>query len=48
MAISLWGQDAVAQLIEPEFDIELHLRSIGKYLARWGLTMQKLIKHAYE
>ena len=30
------------------FGIELHVRSVGKYLARWGFTPQKPIKRAYE
>jgi transposase len=35
-------------LIEQEFDIKLPVRSIGKYLTRWGFTPQKPIKRAYE
>ena len=34
----LWSRTAVGQLIEREFGIALHVRSIGKYLARWGFT----------
>ena len=36
------------QLIEQEFDIKLPVRSVGKYLTRWGFTPQKPIKRAYE
>jgi transposase len=36
------------QLIEQEFGIKLQVRSIDKYLARWGFTPQKPIKRAYE
>lgn len=32
----LWSCAAVGQLIEQEYGIKLHVRSIGKYLARWG------------
>lgn len=48
MDFSLWSRAAVGQLIEQEFDIKLQVRSIGKYLARWGFTAQKPIKRAYE
>ena len=48
MDFSLWSRAAVGQLIEQEFGIQLQVRSIGKYLARWGFTPQKPIKRAYE
>ena len=38
----------MGQLIEQEFGIRLQVRTIGKYLARWGFTPQKPIKKAYE
>lgn len=48
MDFSLWSRAAVGQLIEQEFGIKLPVRSIGKYLTRWGFTPQKPIKRAYE
>lgn len=48
MDFSLWSRAAVGQLIEQEYGIKLHVRSIGKYLTRWGFTPQKPIKRAYE
>lgn len=48
MDFSLWSRAAVAQLIEQEFGIKLQVRSIGKYLTRWGFTPQKPIKRANE
>jgi transposase len=48
MDFCLWSRIAVGQLIEQEFGIELHIRSVGAYLARWGFTPQKPIKRAYE
>lgn len=48
MDFCLWSRAAVAQLIEQEYDIKLQVRSIGKYLTRWGFTPQKPIKRAYE
>lgn len=48
MDFCLWSRAAVGQLIEREYGIKLQVRSIGKYLARWGFTPQKPIKRAYE
>lgn len=48
MDFALWSRAAVMQLIEREHGIKLHVRSVGKYLARWGFTPQKPIKKAYE
>ena len=48
MEFSLWSRAAVGQLVEQEFGIKLQVRSIGKYLTRWGFTPQKPIKRAYE
>ena len=48
MDLLLWCRAAVGQLIEQEYGIKLHVRSIGKYLKRWGFTPQKPIKRAYE
>ena len=48
MDFHLWSRAAVSQLIEQEFGIKLQVRSIGKYLTRWGFTPQKPIKRAYE
>ena len=44
----LWSRAAVGQLIEQEYGIKLHVRSVGKYLTSWGFTPQKPIKRAYE
>ena len=35
-------------LIERECGIQLHVRSVGKYLKRWGFTPQKPIRRACE
>ena len=48
MDFCLWSRTAVGQLIEQEYDIKLHVRSVGKYLKRWEFTPQKPIKRAYE
>ena len=48
MDFALWSRPAVLQLIEQEYGIKLHVRSVGKYLTRWGFTPQKPIRKAYE
>ena len=48
MDFCLWSRAAVGQLISQEYGIDLQVRSIGKYLVRWGFTPQKPIKRAYE
>jgi len=48
MDFFLWSRAAVGQLIEQEYGIKLHIRSVSKYLACWGFTPQKPIKRAYE
>ena len=48
MDFFLWSRAAVMQLIEQECGLRLGVRTVGKYLARWGFTPQKPIKKAYE
>jgi transposase len=48
MDFCLWSRRAVMQLIEQECGILLGVRTVGKYLKRWGFTPQKPIKKAYE
>jgi transposase len=48
MDFYLWSRTAVAQLIEQECGLKLPVRTVGKYLKRWGFTPQKPIKKAYE
>ena len=45
---ALWTRAAVAQLIEERIGVKLAVRTIGKYLKRWGLTPQKPMRKAYE
>jgi transposase len=48
MPYALWTRAAVADLIEQRFGLRLQVRTMGKYLARWGFTPQKPMKKAYE
>jgi len=44
----LWTRQAVAQLIEERFGISLSAWTVGRLLARWGLTPQKPVRRAWE
>lgn len=44
----LWTRQAVAQLIEERFGIRLSVWTVGRMLARWGLTPQKPVRRAWE
>lgn len=48
MNYALWTRQAVAELIELRTGIRLQVRTVGKYLKRWGYTPQKPLKKAYE
>jgi len=48
MVYALWTRAAVAELIEQRFGIQLQVRTMGLYLARWGFTPQKPMRKAYE
>jgi transposase len=47
IASGLWTRQAVRQLILQEFGLRLPIRTVGEYLARWGLTPQRPARHAY-
>jgi transposase len=48
MNYSLWTRQAVSELIAHRYAIRLQVRTVGKYLKRWGYTPQKPLKKAYE
>ena len=48
MSYALWTRQAVGDLIEIRFGVRLQVRTVGKYLARWGYTPQRPLKKAYE
>ena len=48
MDFALWTGAAVIPLIERECGVKMGVRSVGKYLKRWGFTPQKPIRRAYE
>ena len=48
MPYALWNRQAVRELIERRYGRKLPVRSVGKYLKRWGFTPQKTLRKAYE
>jgi transposase len=48
LPFALWSRAAVRALIEQRCGVWLAVRTMGKYLARWGFTAQKPLRRAYE
>jgi transposase len=48
LPFALWSRAAVRALMARHCGVELAVRTVGKYLARWGFTAQKPIRRAYE
>jgi len=48
LPFALWTREAVQQLIARRFGIRVSVWTVGRYLARWGLTPQKPLRRAYE
>ena len=48
MSYALWTRQAVSELIASRYGLRLQVRTVGKYLKRWGYTPQKPLKKAYE
>lgn len=48
LPFALWQRAAVRALIEQRCGVRLAVRTVGKYLARWGFTAQKPLRRAYE
>jgi transposase len=44
----LWTRQAVGQLIEQRFGIRYSVHQVGRYLRRWGFTVQKPGRKAFE
>jgi transposase len=48
LPFALWNRAAARMLIARRCGVELAVRTVGKYLVRWGFTAQKPIRRAYE
>jgi transposase len=46
IACPLWSRRAVRDLIFREFGIHMRIRTVGKYLKRWGYTAKRPRRHA--
>lgn len=44
----LWTREAVSQLIEQRFGIRYSHHQVGRYLKKWGFTVQKPARKAFE
>lgn len=44
----LWTREAVQALIRERYGVEVAIRTVGEYLARWGMTPQKPVQRALE
>ena len=42
----LWTRDSVRELIKQKYGIAMPIRTVGEYLRRWGLTVQRPAKQA--
>ena len=48
LPFALWSRAAVGMLIARRCGVAPAVRTVGKYLARWGFTAQKPLRRAYE
>ena len=42
----LWTRDSVRELIKRKYGIDMPIRTVGEYLRRWGLTVQRPARQA--
>lgn len=45
---ALWSRPAIRELVRVKFGVDLSVRAVGDYCARWGYTPQKASRRAYE
>jgi len=48
LPFALWTRQAVQQLLAERFGLAVSVWTVGRYLAKWGLTPQKPLRRAYE
>ncbi len=48
LPFALWTWEAVGELIQRRYGIELSVWTVGRYLRHWGFTPQKPVRRAYE
>lgn len=48
LPFALWTREAVQHLLAERFGLDVSVWTVGRYLAKWGLTPQKPLRRAYE
>jgi transposase len=48
LPFALWTREAVRDLIARRCGVQLSVRTVGRYLKRWGFTPQKPLRRAYQ
>jgi transposase len=48
LPFALWTREAVRDLLAQRYAIYVSVRTVGRYLQRWGFTPQKPLRRAYE
>jgi transposase len=48
LPFALWTREAVQELLAERFGLDVSVWTVGRYLAKWGLTPQKPLRRAYE
>jgi len=48
LPFALWTREAVKEVVRVRYGIEMPIRTVGEYLKRWGFTVKKPVKRAYE
>ena len=48
LPFALWTREAIRQLLKRRYGITMPIRTVGEYLKRWGFTVRKPVKRAYE
>ena len=48
LPFALWTREAVQQFLAERFDLKVSVWTVGRYLAKWGLTPQKPLRRAYQ
>lgn len=48
LSFALWTRQAVGELMYRHCGVQVPVRTVGRYLWRWGFTPQKPVKRAYE
>jgi transposase len=48
LPFALWTREAVGELLDRRFGVQVSVWTVGRYLRRWGFTPQKPLRRAYE